>query len=144
MEDLSDILKRVATRSTSGDRPPDDAIDGQEPCPICGGRGWLTVDVPVGHPDFGQVITCECQQRDMQADQHDRLLRYSNLGELARFTFGLLKPEGLTGDLESVKRFRNAYREAEEFCDRPRGWLTITGPHGSGKTLGHWPCSLDG
>ena len=134
MEDLGGVLRRLGTRSTSGDRPPDDALDGQEPCPICGGRGWLTVDVPVGHPDFGQVVTCECQERDMQADQHDRLLRYSNLGELARFTFGLLKPEGLTDNPESVKRFRNAYREAEEFCDRPRGWLTITGPHGSGKT----------
>ena len=70
----------------------------------------------------------------MQADQHDRLLRYSNLGELARFTFELLKPDGLADDKDSVKKFRNAYREAEEFCARPQGWLTITGPHGTGKT----------
>jgi DNA replication protein DnaC len=70
----------------------------------------------------------------MQADQHDRLLRYSNLGELARFTFELLKPDGLADDKDSVKKFRNAYREAEEFCAHPQGWLTITGPHGTGKT----------
>jgi DNA replication protein DnaC len=70
----------------------------------------------------------------MQADEHDRLLRYSNLGELARFTFELLKPDGLSNDADSVKKFRNAYREAEEFCAHPQGWLTITGPHGTGKT----------
>jgi DNA replication protein DnaC len=134
MQDLGGILRKLGTRNTSGDRPPDDPLDGPEPCPRCGGRGWLTADVPVGHPDFGQVITCECQQRDMQADEHDRLLRYSNLGELARFTFELLKPDGLSNDADSVKKFRNAYREAEEFCAHPQGWLTITGPHGTGKT----------
>lgn len=134
MEDLGGILRRLGTRSTSGARPPDSTADRLPPCPNCGGRGWLAIDVPVEHPDFGQVITCECQQRDMQADQHERLLRYSNLGELARFTFDLLKPEGLTDDPESIKTFRNAYRESEEFCASPLGWLAIIGPHGSGKT----------
>ena len=134
MEDLGDILKRLATRNTSGDRPPDGLFEQPEPCGRCGGRGWLTADVPVGHPEFGHVVTCDCQQQEMEQDRHSRLLRYSNLGYLTRFTFESLNPDGQVDHPESQQRFRAAYREALEFCESPSGWLVVTGPHGSGKT----------
>jgi DNA replication protein DnaC len=134
MEDLGDILKRLATRSTSGDRPPDDLFEGPEPCGICGGLGWLTSEVPVGHPEFGRLIICECQQQEIQEDQYSRLLRYSGLGYLTRFTFESLKPEGLADEPESQQKFQAAYGETVDFCDKPSGWLVIAGPHGSGKT----------
>ncbi len=34
-------------------------------CPICKDRGWLRVDVPVGHPQFGKPIQCTCQKQEM-------------------------------------------------------------------------------
>ena len=137
MEDLSDILKRLATGSTSedshnGDQPQAD--EQAEPCEVCGGRGWLTADVPVGHPEFGRIVTCVCQEGRIEQERTARLLRYSNLGNLARFTFHSLSPEGRSEDRDSRALFAEAAQTAARYAENPSGWLVLTGPHGSGKT----------
>ena len=139
MESLGDILKRLATtRDLSGGDSPSRPVDHPgEPvdlCQVCGGRGWFTPDVPVGHPDFGQIMTCQCHQSKLREEQYARLLRYSNLGLLSRFTFETLAPQGKSGDPEDQRLFQEAYRAAEEYAESPSGWLVFTGPHGSGKT----------
>ena len=93
----------------------------------------LTRDVPVGHPEFGQVVTCECREDRLEQEKTGRLLRYSNLGYLSRFTFGSMRPEGLSDHPESQALFREAYQAAQQYAESPAGWLVLTGPHGSGK-----------
>ena len=145
MEDLSDVLKRLATRNTSEDSPAegrssnggpeyDDPGEQSEPCPRCGGRGWYTSDVPVGHPEFGTIVTCDCQQDRLEKERTGRLLRYSNLGHLTRYTFESLKGDGRAGDADSQESFRAATELAREYAEEPSGWLVIKGPHGAGKT----------
>ena len=137
MEDLGDILKRLAAHSVpKGDlqaqHPP--AEDGVEPCAQCGGRGWYTADMPVGHPDFGQMITCDCQQDRLADERTVRLQRYSNLGYLTRFAFDALDAEGQGDDAESNRLFQEAHQAATGYAEDPRGWLVFSGPNGSGKT----------
>ena len=134
MEDLGEILKRLAIRNTSGDRPPLPDVEEPEACDRCGGRGWLAVEAAVGDPDFGRTVACECRKDDREEEAYSRLLKYSNLGSLARFTFETVTPEGgrLAGSLDS---YRRAYTAAMDFADGPEGWLVILGPHGSGKTI---------
>ena len=137
MDNLADILKKLGTRSISEGSPGryfDGVEDEGEPCPRCGGRGLLTLDVPVGDPAFGQVVTCDCRESEIELEQTERLLRYSNLGHLARFAFDTLASDGLSGDPDSQAMFRGAARAAEEYAESPSGWLVFTGPHGSGKT----------
>ena len=135
MEDLSEVLRKLATRNTSADNAYALTPEPEGPvCERCGGRGWFTADVPVGHPTFGQVVTCDCQQQRMDDEQHTRLLRYSNLGHMARFTFDSLAADGREEDPESRKAFVESYEAALAYSDRPAGWLVFTGPHGSGKT----------
>ena len=110
MENLGDILKKLATtrEALNGDpsrRYPDDAGEPSSVCPICRGRGWFTPDVPAGHSDFGQIITCQCQQERMQEDRSARLLRYRNLGYLTRFTFETLNPQGLADSADNQRLF---------------------------------------
>ena len=144
MENLADILKRLAatrqasngsSNGTAGEPPlpPTDERD-EDACQVCGGRGWYTPDVVVGHPDFGQVITCNCQQQRLSDERLGRLLRYSNLGHLTRFTFDTLNPEGIAEDAESRDMFAHACRAAAEYAENPNGWLVLVGPNGSGKT----------
>ena len=144
MENLADILKRLAatrqasngaSNGTAGE-PPTPPVDEQydNTCPVCGGRGWYTPDVVVGHPDFGQVITCSCQQQRLSEERLGRLLRYSNLGHLTRFTFDTLKTEGIAEEAESRALFTDACRAAAEYAEHPVGWLVLVGPNGSGKT----------
>ena len=137
MEELGDILKRLDTPSVSGDSqgavepgPEEQA----EPCPICGGRGWFTADVAVGHPDFGKAVTCECQEQRLERERSERLLRYSNLGALTRFTFEALDLQGQSEEPDTQRLFRDAYEASEQYSERPQGWLVFLGPHGSGKT----------
>lgn len=38
-----------------------DVVEGKDGvCPKCKGRGFVTTDVPYGHPDFAKLINCEC------------------------------------------------------------------------------------
>lgn len=138
MENLGDILRRLeTTRDSSLDRPPsrppEDTAEGDK-CPICGDKGWYSLDVPAGHPEFGRALTCECQDSRFQEERSLRLLRYSNLGHLARFSFESLDPDGRTEDPESRFLFNEAYDAAKKFAESPSGWLVFIGPHGTGKT----------
>ena len=137
MEDLSDVLKRLATRTTSegsAEYVTPDLDEQAEPCEHCGGRGWYTSDVPVGHPEFGTIVTCRCQHDRLDRERSGRLLRYSNLGYLTRYTFESLNLEGRTANSESRRLFQEAARAATEYAEKPSGWLVFRGPHSSGKT----------
>ncbi len=139
MEDLGEILKRLAdTNRVNGGARDDDALpppdDDADACPVCQGRLWLTIDAPVGHPDFGRAVQCGCQLVDAASERRSRLQRYSNLGPLASKTFGSLDPSGRTDDAESKRLFAAAYEAALAYAEEPLGWLAFTGPNGAGKT----------
>jgi len=143
MENLGDILKRLATTRevANGDSGANQsesayaaAAEDQKSCDVCEGRGWFTADVPAGHPEFGQVVTCRCQVERLKQEQSVRLLRYSNLGHLPRFTFEALDPDGRAEDSESRQLFRQAFDAAVQYAADTAGWLVFTGPNGSGKT----------
>lgn len=135
MENLGEILERLAIGNTSGDRPSLPDQEEGDGCERCGGRGWLTVDAAVGDPDFGRMIACSCRQDDREEEAYSRLLKYSNLGSLARFTFDTVAPESGERPAGSVDTYQRAYQAARDFSEAPDGWLVILGPHGSGKTI---------
>jgi hypothetical protein len=33
---------------------------GKPACKLCNGLGWLRRDWPIGHPDFGKLVACDC------------------------------------------------------------------------------------
>ena len=138
MPNLSEVLSKLpAAGSVDGGDfvPPDDEPDDSDgPCEICLGRGWISPNVPVGHEDFGTISPCQCQESRLEDEQHDRLLTYSNLGHLTRFTFENLEPDGLSDSETSKSQFRKAYDVARVYANDPKGWLTLTGPNGAGKT----------
>ncbi len=103
-------------------------------CGICEGRKWLSVDVPVGHPDFGKAVACQCQITASASERESRLRRYSNLGPLSRMTFDSADPGGVSSSPENARLFAVALQAAREYADDPNGWLALTGPNGCGKT----------
>ena len=64
----------------------------------------------------------------------NRLLAHSNLGYLHRYSFENLNETGRGETSVDSELFLNAFSKASDFAMSPSGWLTITGPHGSGKT----------
>lgn len=104
---------------------------GAAPCPLCGGAGFVRRDRPLNHPRFGKAEHCDCVLDEAEDVRRSRLLRLSNLGALARFTFDGLLPLGRGGDSPA---FAEAAAAARDFAATGEGWLVFSGPSGSGKT----------
>ncbi len=140
MDKLDDIIERLRKKqSSNGDlyRADDSPIyteQTEEPCEVCDGRLWLTLNVPVGHPDFGKAEPCECQAKTTASERTARLRRYSNLGVLSRLTFDSTDPVGRYENEEAQRMFAAAYETALSYAEEPKGWLIMTGPNGAGKT----------
>jgi DNA replication protein DnaC len=97
------------------------------PCPTCGfppGQpGYLRAEVGPGHPDFGKALPCPaCHSLKLV----ERRQPQSQLeGWLAEASF-----ENYWYDAANQAVVRAAY----EFARKPRGWLTLWGGYGCGKT----------
>ena len=103
-------------------------------CPDCGGARFVRVTSDIDHPDFGRAEPCRCAREEDEAARRARLLRYSRLGALERFTFDTLLPHGRSAEAPARERYAAAVEAARRFADRPEGWLVLSGVPGSGKT----------
>jgi len=108
--------------------------DEADVCPLCRGLGYLTPDVPAGHPDFGRVVPCPCRRGVVEERRARRLLEMSNLGLLAQNTFATFNSDGVALNAHDQRNLRAAFEAAQEFAADPEGWLLITGTYGCGKT----------
>ncbi|MGB9521744.1 MAG: hypothetical protein ACPL6F_03205, partial [Anaerolineales bacterium] len=63
----------------NGKNPPsqeeiNNSIENQHPfsgdpnCPICHGSGYVRLEVPLGHPQFGKIQICECRASQARQD----------------------------------------------------------------------------
>ena len=107
---------------------------GDDVCPLCRGFGYLCLDVPPGHPDFGRVVPCKCKLAEIEDRRLQDLRRASNLGLLARMTFDSFVPEGHGLNPQSQDNLRNAYKRTLAYAQKPQGWLILKGSYGCGKT----------
>jgi DNA replication protein DnaC len=127
-----------------------------ETCPICKGTGLVREDVPVGHPDFGKLFPCVCQQASYRSREVARLRTLGNLEAYAHKTFTtfeidytILEPSEahlrqIFRDLSEARRQslseaqRRAAKTAAEialrYAEAPDGWLLFEGGYGTGKT----------
>ena len=105
-----------------------------EVCQICEGLGYLRADVPVGHPDFGQLVPCTCRLAEMAERRVNALRMLSDLGVLSRMTFETFVSEGPGLLPDKQANLRWVYDEAQTFAGNPEGWLVLKGGYGCGKT----------
>ena len=94
----------------------------------------MRVTADLEHRDFGRAVPCGCALAEDEAERRARLLRYSRLGALERFTFETLLPQGRSSDRRARERYAVAVEAARRFAERPEGWLVLSGVPGCGKT----------
>ena len=117
--------------------PSDDRIGlpGDPDCPHCRGVGYLRVDLPLGHPEFGKVEVCSCREQEVRQQIHERLFELSNLDRLRHLTFENFLPRGRSGLSPSESdSLELAYNQAKLFSSNLTGWLLLQGSFGCGKT----------
>ena len=141
MENIREILARLATaKIDQGERDQAVNISGNQQnvskisCATCADMGWLTPVVPTEHPDFGTIKLCACKESEKSEELTRRLLNYSKLGFLSRFTFDTIDVRGKEIESDQTKTLTLAIEAALNFSNDPTGWLILIGPHGSGKT----------
>lgn len=120
------VVRASAANYAAAALPPPANVRGV--CPICKGAGYLRVDVPFGHPNFGKPIPCECKEVERKEKRRQQLIELSDLSAFHNKGF---KNFTLRGTHPSVQE---AYQEAYQFAQNPNGWLVMIGPNGCGKT----------
>jgi DNA replication protein DnaC len=95
-------------------------------CPICGGAGFVRLDVPLGDPAFGKPVPCECKERQIEERRRQDLRRLSSLDPFLDKGFAAFEP--------SVQGIHEAYEVCRAYAESPDGWLVLSGPTGVGKT----------
>lgn len=97
-------------------------------CPICKDAGWVRMEVPIGHPNFGRLFPCECKESEQAARKSEKLRRLSNLDAFTQHTFDDFIVDSSTEE---------AYHAAQAFArdtDLEHRWLYLRGKVGVGKT----------
>ena len=131
------MLSNLGKGSGGGERPEPDAR-GPEPeaeaCPICGGLGYISYDVPPEHPLFGRAVPCGCQVAQRERALRGRALAAGPLQVLQDKRFETFLPDGIGLSYDQARTLRRAYERAQAFAEDPRGWLVLRGGTGCGKT----------
>ena len=134
MESLGDILKRLTITSTLTSTDASELGTPEEiNCAICQDIGWVSKQLPFGHPDFGVAFQCSCQESKNSNSRLATLQTLSNLGPLSSITFESTSAEYLNS-AQNPEMFQKALAEATAYGNDPTGWIVFTGPHNSGKT----------
>lgn len=101
--------------------------------PICGGLGYVRVDLPVGHPQFGQLFRCP-QYQGAASHRIETLRKLGNLEAFADKTFDNFdtSPPGLNTREQGSLDY--ALRRSLQYAQNLDGWLLLQGMYGCGKT----------
>ncbi len=102
-------------------------------CDICEDIGWVSKQLPFGHPDFGVAFQCVCQESKNSHTKLATLQTLSNLGPLSSINFDTTSLEHLNNE-QRTDLFENALSISKTYASNPSGWLVFTGSHNSGKT----------
>lgn len=103
-------------------------------CPICHGAGFVVLDLPVSHPEFGRAVPCQCRAGEIATRRQAEIVRGSNLSQFTQMTFETFLPDGVGLPEDQRTNLRRAFQKARAFAAHPEGWLLFTGTYGSGKT----------
>jgi DNA replication protein DnaC len=121
-------LPQAQIDRSDGRGPPPQPVSDEFKCPICHDMGFVGKNVPYGHPDWGKVFPCQCNQPD--PEEITRILaKLSRLPlptrERCRFRTWRSVPQLVAAE-KAARRF------AEGQAEHP--FLTFAGPPGTGKT----------
>jgi DNA replication protein DnaC len=146
MSKIDKELKKIAAGTTKASSPissstkavsrtSQDGFLGDPDCPICAGIGYVRLEVPVGHPDFGRLQVCSCRQSQVSKQIRQRLFALSNLDELSDLTFENFQPRGLIGlSPRQADSLELAFNHSQQYAQSLKGWLLLQGGYGCGKT----------
>ncbi len=110
-------------------------------CSTCKGMGYIKYDLPLNHPQFGQLVpcpACKTAARELSRRKFERTLapivaRYSTIsGRLTGYTFSNYNPK--VGGVSSAYNAALSWAKIAVGEETGLPWLFLYGPPGTGKT----------
>ncbi|MCS6835235.1 MAG: ATP-binding protein [Anaerolineae bacterium] len=111
-----------------------DPDDPSQPCPICGGHGFVRKDVPMSDSRWGKLHRCPNNRPETNRERQQRLRKLSNLDSLSSKTFDnfiTFRPGYTTIQTNNLE---SNLRVVQGYAQNPQGWLLLEGGYGCGKT----------
>lgn len=128
-------MSKENTPTSSNKQHTKSDLPGDPDCEVCNGVGYLRLDVPVGHPQFGKLQVCQCRKGQLSQGRRNRLYALSNLDQLSHLNFENFEYRGRIGlgplQADSLEQ---AFNHAQQFARSHNGWLLLQGRYGCGKT----------
>ena len=122
---MEDAIPPKNTLTSSGaEEQPLCALCGRES--ICGGLGYVRYDLPVDHPQFGQLFRCPNNQADPQ--RKAKLRKLGNLEAFADKTFDTFQTDVPMLTPGQQKSLAYALNVAQTYAAQPDGWLLMKVP----------------
>ncbi|GAB4572191.1 MAG: hypothetical protein Kow0077_10890 [Anaerolineae bacterium] len=110
-------------------------MDNPDACPVCGGFGVITLDVPVHDPRFGKAFPCpRCGEETRRHLRRQRLRKLSNLDAHHDKTFATFETSLPNLSDSQASSLRSALEICTRYAEQPEGWLLLQGGYGCGKT----------
>ena len=129
METSSSIESEWRTAVAAEKAGPEEPL-----CPLCSGMGFVVPDLPLGNPQFGRAVPCQCQQKVIQARRLSNLKAISQLDALENQTFESFFPAGIGLADDKRRNLQQAFERCQKFAQKPEGWILLRGGFGCGKT----------
>lgn len=132
LEHLETILNRLGIARREAPPEPEPATV----CLHCRGAGYLRRDVPVEHPQFGELVVCECTAAELSQKRQQILVRGSRLDKLRHLTFDNWESKyvGAPPMNSPDAAYHTARMYVENLSLEGRPWLFFLGSVGTGKT----------
>ncbi len=116
----------VGVAGSNEPRPVVEPYVEKDACPRCKGSGFLRMEAPVGDPNFGKLVPCECTMALKERKAFEQLKKTSNLDHFRELNFETFNAR--------VPKTKDAYEAALRFAHDPSDWLLFIGGYGCGKT----------
>jgi DNA replication protein DnaC len=133
---LGEILPPTGSESSKKTNVTNAAHSPEPVCEICGGLGWISANVPIGHPQFGKLLPCPHRQGEV--DQTAVKRASQDMSAFRGMVFETFSSEGRethTLTPEQRKSLQTAVSQLKKYCaDSSRGWILLMGTYGCGKT----------
>ena len=129
MKKIGDLLNdiKISIPVTNGHAQTPEA-EQQPTCSLCHDAGWVRMDVPPSHPNFGRLIPCSCKINEREQARIEELRKLSNLEAFDARQFSFEDFDATVAGLEE------AFEAAVAYANNPDGWLFLHGGCGVGKT----------
>lgn len=127
MKNIGTVLKEPTWQQVRAyqPKPTRQLCDGS--CPICGGLGWVRLDVPAGDVRFGKLQPCPNMDVDIYLPEYASMVGITQQ-ERATLDWSAILPLDGSNAVQSADKVR-------ELIERGYGWIYLWGDYGTAKTL---------